>query len=170
MKKNNIANFLNLDQDSPLKNIEGLPLGIKNKDEDGAIEISDIADGGYYSWGHEFDTNFQNEKELLNKYEEMSLEPYMRDAIADIIDQCVVQEDGVKIVTLNLDNIENKFVNDSYSFQPLISPLKISFWSNIANILDTLLTSQLPMSWLKEVSWNIPAMFVTFWVFQLDMS
>jgi len=113
-KNNSIPNFLDLDKESPLKDLEGLPLGLKDQEDDGAIEISDTyANGGHYSWGHEFDTNFQNEKELLDKYDEMAMEPYMRDAIADIIDQCIVQEDNTQVVTLNLDYVDNKFVNDS---------------------------------------------------------
>lgn len=109
MKK---LNFLDLTQQSANVNLNDLPYGTITQEKDGAIEIDQSVHGESFTWGAQFDFNFQTEKELIEKYEEMELEPYIKDAVHDIIDECIVTDTDEDVVRINLEDVDSPVFTD----------------------------------------------------------
>ena len=103
--------FLNLDVDQPTNSVKGVPLGAIKQVQDGAIEIPSSANH-IESINYDFETDFANEAELIRKYDEMSLEPYICDAVDEILNDFVVTDDE-NLIKLDLSSIEDKHITDS---------------------------------------------------------
>jgi len=101
------------------------------QDHDGSYEIS--PSGGYF--GQYLDINgdsFQNDKELIMKYRAISSFPEVDQAIEDIVNEAISEEDGV-ITKLNLDNLDQpdkvkKLIMDEYDKIVLLLDFKNNGW------------------------------------------
>jgi hypothetical protein len=106
-------------------------LSFTSLDSDGSYEIS--PSGGYF--GQYLDINgdsFQNDKELIMKYRSISTYPEVDQAIEDIINEAVSEEDGI-ITKLNLDNLDQpdkvkKLIMEEYDKVTLLLDFKNQGW------------------------------------------
>jgi len=82
------------------------PLSFALENEDGAYEISPT--GGYFGQYMDLQGDkFQNDKDLVMKYRQISSYPEVDAAIEDICNEAITEESGV-IVNLNMDELEQK--------------------------------------------------------------
>jgi len=82
------------------------PVSFALDNEDGAYEISPT--GGYFGQYMDLQGDrFQNDRDLVMKYRQISSYPEVDMAIEDICNEAITEESGV-IVNLNLDNLEQK--------------------------------------------------------------
>ena len=80
------------------------PISFAADNEDGAFEISPT--GGYFGQYMDLQGDkFQNDKELIMKYRQISSYPEVDMAIEDICNEAITEESGV-IVSLNLDELK----------------------------------------------------------------
>ena len=80
------------------------PISFAADNEDGAFEISPT--GGYFGQYMDLQGDkFQNDKELIMKYRQISSYPEVDMAIEDICNESITEESGV-IVSLNLDELK----------------------------------------------------------------
>ena len=101
------------------------------QDHDGSYEIS--PSGGYF--GQYLDINgdsFQNDKELIMKYRAISNYPEVDQAIEDIVNEAISEEDGV-ITKLNLDNLDQpdkvkKLIMEEFDKISLLLDFKHKGW------------------------------------------
>ena len=101
------------------------------QDHDGSYEISPT--GGYF--GQYLDINgdsFQNDKELIMKYRAISNYPEVDQAIEDIVNEAISEEDGV-ITKLNLDNLDQpdkvkKLIMEEFDKISLLLDFKHKGW------------------------------------------
>lgn len=70
--------------------------------DDGAVTITAAA---HYGTTIDLDSNYKNDVELITRYREMAMQPEIESAVDDIINEAIVNEDGV-IVKLKLDNLK----------------------------------------------------------------
>ena len=85
---------------------EKKPLSFAVDNEDGAFEISPT--GGYFGQYMDLQGDkFQNDKDLIMKYRQISSYPEVDLAVEDICNEAITDESGV-IVKLNLDNLDMK--------------------------------------------------------------
>ena len=83
---------------------EKKPISFVSDNEDGAFEISPT--GGYFGQYMDLQGDkFQNDKELIMKYRQISSYPEVDMAVEDICNEAITEESGV-IVSLNLDELE----------------------------------------------------------------
>ncbi len=102
-----------------------------SQDHDGSYEIS--PSGGYF--GQYLDINgdsFQNDKELIMKYRAISNYPEVDQAIEDIVNEAISEEDGV-ITKLNLDNLDQpdkvkKLIMEEFDKISLLLDFKHKGW------------------------------------------
>ncbi len=87
------------------------PISFAADNEDGAFEISPT--GGYFGQYMDLQGDkFQNDKELIMKYRQISSYPEVDMAIEDICNEAITEESGV-IVSLNLDEMnQNDGIKD----------------------------------------------------------
>ncbi len=128
MKTTAIDNLLDLDVDQPIDSLKGVPLGAFRQHEDGAIEVNNELQGQQFSLGYDFEINFNNERELIEKYEEMSHDSLIGKAVDEILNDMIVSdsEDAVK---LDLTFIDNKEISEK---------IKKSFGEQFDHILNLL--------------------------------
>jgi hypothetical protein len=84
--------------------------------DDGAVTITAAA---HYGTTIDLDSNYKNDVELITRYREMAMQPEIESAVDDIINEAIVNEDGV-IVKLKLDNLKvspkiKKAIEDEFS-------------------------------------------------------
>ena len=102
-----------------------------SQDHDGSYEIS--PSGGYF--GQYLDINgdsFQNDKELIMKYRAISNYPEVDQAIEDIVNEAISEEDGV-ITKLNLDDLDQpdkvkKLIMEEFDKISLLLDFKHKGW------------------------------------------
>ena len=83
---------------------EKKPLSFATDNEDGAFEISPT--GGYFGQYMDLQGDkFQNDKDLIMKYRQISSYPEVDAAIEDICNEAITDESGI-IAKLNLDRLE----------------------------------------------------------------
>ena len=83
---------------------EKKPLSFATDNEDGAFEISPT--GGYFGQYMDLQGDkFQNDKDLIMKYRQISSYPEVDAAIEDICNEAITDESGI-IVKLNLDKLK----------------------------------------------------------------
>ena len=70
--------------------------------DDGAVTITA---GAHYGTTIDLDSNYKNDVELITRYREMAMQPEIESAVDDIINEAIINEDGV-IVKLKLDNLK----------------------------------------------------------------
>jgi hypothetical protein len=70
--------------------------------DDGAVTITAAA---HYGTTIDLDSNYKNDVELITRYREMAMQPEIESAVDDIVNEAIVDEDGV-IVKLKLDNLK----------------------------------------------------------------
>jgi hypothetical protein len=70
--------------------------------DDGAVTITAAA---HYGTTIDLDSNYKNDVELITRYREMAMQPEIESAVDDIINEAIINEDGV-IVKLKLDNLK----------------------------------------------------------------
>jgi hypothetical protein len=70
--------------------------------DDGAVTITAAA---HYGTSIDLDSNYKNDVELITRYREMAMQPEIESAVDDIVNEAIVNEEGV-IVKLNLDNLK----------------------------------------------------------------
>lgn len=105
-----IFDIFNTKPQPPEQMGNAVPVGADNS-QDAATTI--ITDESYGSGQLDntllsFLENFRNEKELIAKYVEMSMDPYINDALTDIVDEIVVYDRDRSIVELDLRKLDNK--------------------------------------------------------------
>ena len=71
--------------------------------DDGALIVPN---NPYYGTYHDFDGVTKNERELITRYRDMSMQPEIDSAIDDIINEAIVDTDDGKSVKLVLDNVK----------------------------------------------------------------
>jgi len=84
--------------------------------DDGAVTITA---GAHYGTTIDLDSNYKNDVELITRYREMAMQPEIESAVDDIINEAIINEDGV-IVKLKLDNLKvstkiKKAIDDEFS-------------------------------------------------------
>lgn len=84
---------------------------VPKQDEDGALSVDAtasgmVAAGGIQAVAVDIDGNFKNEGELVSKYREMSLQPEVKRAIEEIVNEFVAWDSDEDIVNLNLDRLQ----------------------------------------------------------------
>lgn len=72
---------------------------------DGALNISYGAGGGYYGYYLDLDGTIVDDFQLINRYREMQIVPEVDEAIDQIINEMVIQDNGRMPVSINTDNI-----------------------------------------------------------------
>lgn len=97
--------------------IQSLPGISQPANDDGAIIVQDDP---YYGTYLDLDGTIKNERELITKYREMSMQPELDSAIDDIINEAIVETDDGKSVKIVLDNIDapnkvKKAITDEFS-------------------------------------------------------
>lgn len=65
-----------------------------------------VVGGGVYAKILNLDTNNSNEKELIKRYREASRVPEVSDAIDEIVNEMIAQDDEGNIIKLDLENVE----------------------------------------------------------------
>lgn len=90
---------------------EDLVSFVPKQDEDGALSVDAtasgmVAAGGIQAVAVDIDGNFKNEGELVSKYREMSLQPEVKRAIEEIVNEFVAWDSDEDIVNLNLDRLQ----------------------------------------------------------------
>jgi len=88
-------------KDKEEKNIS--PSFVAQTTEDGAVIVQT---GSYYGTYIDQEGAVRNEVELITKYREMALQPEIESAINDIVNEAIVSDDFGKIVSLNLDELD----------------------------------------------------------------
>jgi hypothetical protein len=86
--------------------------------EDGAITIQS---GSYYGTYVDLDGIVRNELELITKYREMAIQPEMENAVSDLVDEAIVNDDDGKSVEVIVDRISNgagikKKIEEEFSY------------------------------------------------------
>ena len=71
--------------------------------EDGSINIQTGAHYGIYV---DLDGSYRSEVDLLTKYRTMAMQPEMENAIDDIINEAIVQDDNNEIVSIEMDDLD----------------------------------------------------------------
>lgn len=71
--------------------------------DDGAVVIQS---GSYYGTYVDLDGVVRNEVELITRYREMSIQPEMETAIAEIVNEAIVMEDSGSPVDINMDDLK----------------------------------------------------------------
>ena len=80
-----------------------LPSFAPKLEEDGALVVSE---GGAYGQYVDLEGSVKNEAELVSKYREISMHPDIEMAVDDIVNEAIVMDPKKKIVSLNLDDLE----------------------------------------------------------------
>lgn len=106
-----IFDIFNLNKEpKPQETGNEVPLGI-NTQNDPAQTIATNSEYGNAEFENtvlSFFETFNDEEELIKKYDSMALNPYINDALADILDEIIVYERNKNSIELNLDALENK--------------------------------------------------------------
>ena len=89
-------------EDSQAKDEENKSFALPSND-DGAVTIQS---GAYYGTYVDLDGVVRNEIELITRYREMSMQPEIENAIDDIINEAIVQDDHGHAVEMNMDDLK----------------------------------------------------------------
>ena len=119
------------------------PVSFASDNEDGAFEISPT--GGYFGQYMDLQGDkFQNDKDLIMKYRQISSYPEVDMAIEDICNEAICEEHGV-IVKLNLDTLKT-----SNGIEDLIQ----AEFKNILNISNYQFKVVIFLYFCKKISKN----------------
>lgn len=85
--------------------------------DDGAVIINSGA--GNYGIYVDMDSSYRDETDLIQKYRSMALQPEMENAIDDIVNDAIVEDDDNDIVDINLDKLQQpdnikKMIRDEF--------------------------------------------------------
>lgn len=88
------------------------------EEDDGAVVV---AAGGAYGTYIDLQGSAKTEAELVTKYREVSQHPEVENAIDDIVNEAIVQDDSRPIVSLNLDRTQlsssiKKMIHDEFQY------------------------------------------------------
>ncbi len=111
MADKNRFSLINRDDDSgKLESGNAVPIGIQNRNDSATTVVTnnEFGQGSIENTVLSFFDTFNNEEELIRKYDEMSIDPYVADALADILDEIVVYDRNKNTVELNLDSLDKK--------------------------------------------------------------
>src|SRR5208283_4822227 len=73
------------------------------QNDDGAMVV---AGAGFQGTWIDLDGTFRNETQLITKYREMSIQPEMETALAEITNEAIVEDEDGTVVELNTDKIK----------------------------------------------------------------
>ena len=79
------------------------PSPVTPQTEDGSINIQTGAHYGIYV---DLDGSYRSEVDLLTKYRTMAMQPEMENAIDDVINEAIVQDDKNEIVSIEMDDLD----------------------------------------------------------------
>lgn len=82
------------------------------QDLDGAINIQYGSGGGYFGYYLDLDGTIVDDFQLINRYREMQIVAEVDEAIDQIVNEIVIQDDGRMPVSLNLDYVDEMTLDD----------------------------------------------------------
>ena len=71
--------------------------------DDGAVTVQS---GAYYGTYVDLDGTVRNEIELITRYRDMSMQPELENAIDDIVNEAIVNDDHGHAVEINMDDLK----------------------------------------------------------------
>jgi len=81
-------------------------------DKDGALNVQYGAGGGYYGYYLDLDGTVVDDFQLINRYREMQVVAEVDEAIDQIINEMVIQDDQRMPVSLNLDYVDDSVLDE----------------------------------------------------------
>lgn len=85
---------------------------VPQEDREGALNVQYGAGGGYYGYYLDLDGTVVDDFQLINRYREMQVVPEVDEAVDQIINEMVIQDDQRMPVSLNTDYIDDTLLDE----------------------------------------------------------
>ena len=92
-----------------LNHANELPLGLVDPNDSSVnvtTDVNDITSGDARTINYSFNEEFRGEEELIEKYVQMSKDPYVSKGISSIIDEIIVYDKEKNAISLSLDKLD----------------------------------------------------------------